>query len=174
MAPDTRIYDVAEALRDCVMERLEDTDAGAPDRSCVTTGSVSYDDCECGSLYVNLTRNFASQNFPQAVNVKARCGYPLLVWNLAVIVLRCAPTGSGSDGPTCEELDALTLTLIADADAVRKGIECCLADLNTRDAMGDRTIVNWQTGTQNFIGPEGMCAGSIFDATVGLLAGCCE
>lgn len=180
MAPDTRGYDVAQRLLECACEALDETEAGCPDRACVINGAIAWDNCQCGQLTVAMQTAYASSNFPTPAATTAttfgaaKCGHPIVARTYMVTILRCAPTSDDhGNPPSCEDLSEAAATADEDASAVYSAIQCCLADMfATRDEQGRRLIMGWSVGTQNFVGPEGYCAGSQFPVTVGLLNQC--
>lgn len=173
------IYNVAESLRLCASEWLENTPEGTPDRSCVVAGQIAWDDCECGQLIVSIGRNFFSSNFPTEGNTppappgNARgCGPPLLVAEFIVSILRCAPSGGeGPAPPACSELDTAAQSAVHDAWAVRWGVHCCLkswAGSNDQEV----SIADFILRGQSFVGPQGMCMGSELNVVVGIINAC--
>ena len=116
MAPDVRVYDLAQRLLECANDRLAETDGGAIDEgnACVITGAIAWDNCLCGSLNVAITSGFPSSNFPTpSANTAAqfgagRCGQPILVFNLTITVLRCVPVSDEQGNPPpCEALSVM-------------------------------------------------------------------
>lgn len=177
MAEVPQIYVNAQRIRDCVLDWLGEDDA--PARACVVAGNVAWDDCECGQLTVAFTQDSASANFPNPSSTTNQqwsmrsCGHPLVVWELNVTLLRCAPTGEGQDAPSCQELEDYALRVVQDAIAVRKSVECCLQTLySEKDVSGRKLITDWLTSSQYFVGPNGGCGGSNLPITIGMQAIC--
>lgn len=173
-------YNIAEMLRQCAFNKVAATAAGPPARSCVITGGIAWDDCECGQLTVAITRTFSSQNFPTpALNTAqqfgvGRCGHPIIVFDYTVTMLRCVASSSdGIGSPSCADLAASAQVTVIDAAAVRDGVICCLQTmLRARDSNGSQLITGFTAGDQQFVGPEGACGGSAMDVQVGVLYQC--
>lgn len=173
-------YTIAERLRICAYNRVAATVAGAPPRSCVITGEIAWDDCECGQLIVAITNSFASNNFPTPAISTAlqfgasRCGHPIIVFEMTITMLRCVP-GGGANGeaPSCTSLASAAQIAVIDAAAVRDGVLCCLSAMQVeKNASGVPTITGFTAGGQQFIGPQGNCGGSAMDVQVGVLSRC--
>lgn len=173
------LWKVADQIRLCVEDNLPDTSQGAPDRSCVVWGSLAWDDCECGQLAVIIGRRFPSGRFPvqgaasSAGGSEIRqssCGLPLLVVELGVSLVRCAPTGVDEAPPSCADLSAAAMWAEEDAWTVRNAVLCCLRTLKT-----DKVVYDWQLGAQETQGPAGACMGSRLSVLVGFENVCsCE
>lgn len=160
-------YDIAVDIKDCVEDLLNE----AVLRSCVITGEIAWDDCECGQLVVALTRLYTSNNFPNegpGAGADAPCGVGVIAADITVSILRCSPVGD-EDGkpPSCAELEDAALQSVQDAWAVTTGLRCCLADW-----YNDRAISNYQVNDTTFVGAQGMCQGSNTLVNVGLINGC--
>lgn len=174
------LYEVAETLRVCAHQRLLDTAAGEPARSCVTAGAVAWDDCECGQLVVSIVRDFLSNSFPAqsadiATSSRAQCGgSPLLVVEYNISILRCVPgTDDNGNPPSCEALDLAAQHATEDAWAVRHATWCCLNELRkTKDENNFTEIVDFIVLDQTFVGPQGLCGGSALRALVAINNAC--
>lgn len=179
MATDARIYGIAQTLLTCATVRLDETEAGAPDRACVITGPIAWDNCQCGQLIVAITNSYTSNNFPTPSASTAasfgtgRCGEPIIAYTLTISMLRCVPISDNQGNPpSCEALAASALQTVIDASAVRDGILCCLSDLiRDRDDNGSLVLTGFVAGNQDFV-TGGMCGGSTMVVTVGLLNRC--
>jgi hypothetical protein len=166
------IYDIANTMLECASASLLDHELELPDRRCVISGGIAWDDCECGQLTVAIDRYFPSEMFPQevietgAMLPSGICGPPLIVVDYAITMLRCAPDGGeGPEPPTCEELDEAAKETVHDAFAVRQGVFCCLRDLLKQKPS---PITHYLLRSVTFVGPQGMCQGSELRAFVGL------
>lgn len=158
-------FEIADSLKLCVESFI---DPGVP-RSCVITGEIAWDDCECGQLVVALATTFPYTEFPnpdEGAN-QTPCGSPKWATTYTVSMLRCSPETDTEAPPTCEDLGAAARQSAADAVAVMNALRCCLRDLKR-----GREIIEYQIGTTTFVGAEGMCQGSATDVTVGILGGC--
>lgn len=146
------LFTVKVGLLDCVAAQLAATAAGPPDRRCVYPGGeVAWDDCECGLLAVNHTNLYPSRTFPEPTREPPfRCDPPWWVATLVVTLVRCVGTGEADRAPSCEELDAATLTQDVDVEAMQRGVACCFS---TRQPP-------WLIGDHLPVGPDGACVGS--------------
>lgn len=148
------VADTAAALLLCVGEALSEVDAGAPARSCVVPGTqVAWDQCDCGGqLTVHVPQDYPSDTFPN-INRRALpgCAPQLQVVEYVVTILRCAPSpDQRGKPPSCEELEAAFYRDMADRDAVRKGVACCL----------DAKRFPFLLQEHNAVGSDGGCVGS--------------
>jgi hypothetical protein len=151
----------------CIVEELENTpeSGGVPPkmRVCLLVpGAIAWDGCDCGQLAQTIQGIYPTQVFPtdaSEVPIRGGCGPGgQLIVEVLVSLTRCVPgmtAGQPPRPPTCAQLRAAALEQQADAYAVRKAVNCCLADLQR-----DRRIVKYAVGRTNFVGPEGNCGGS--------------
>lgn len=165
-----RVYDVAAQLLECVCLRLGDR---CPDRKCIIPGlEVPFDNCcagdRGGQLTINVSQRFPSREFPAiATTVPENCLVPFLVTVYNVSIVRCAPVGSATSGPTCPQLDESAKGLFLDMERVWSGVACCLSDKETMKTLVG-AVYTYSLGTMTSIGPEGDCVGFSFDAAVGM------
>lgn len=176
------VYDIAIKIKECVLERLEMTSKGLPERACVISGELAWDECECGQLTVAIANEYES-NGTAAARAAAEnpgrrsCGPPLYVANYVVTMLRCAPTGTNTAPPSCANLEAFARMSTEDAWAVRLGVICCLDEaISQRLPNGTKLYRDFVVGTQTRIGPQGACGGSQLPVAVTIDNGCypCE
>lgn len=175
-------YDIGVKIKACVLERLAMTTDGVPDRACVVAGEIAWDNCECGQLTVAMNTNFeaVSTNVARSATEtpgRRSCGPPLFVINYTVTILRCAPTGTNTAPPTCDELEAYARGASEDAWAVRAGVICCLDEaISQRLPNGTKLYRDFVIGTQTWVGPQGACGGSALPVAVTIDNGCypCE
>lgn len=172
-------YDIAVNIKECIEPYLAGTTEGLPNRSCVTSGDIAWDDCECGQLIVSMQTAYESDNFPSEAAIsefpgRRSCGPSIFVFTYLVSMLRCAPTfGPSGEPPTCSKLDTAARIAAEDAWAVRAGVVCCLTEaVKERQADGTKLYVDFTMGTQTFVGPDGLCQGSTLPVTVGIQNGC--
>lgn len=171
-------FTLAEHLRDCILPYLEMTTLGIPDRVCLTTGEVAWDDCECGQLAVSWMGNFDTEVFPApwdgTSNAGSRkCGPALFAYQFNISMLRCAPVG-GENGapPPCDAINAATRITAEDAWAVRTGLMCCMCTGTTRDPVTSvKLFERFWAGPQLPAGPDGGCQGSQIDVIIGVKNG---
>jgi hypothetical protein len=172
------VFDIAVHIKECVLEWLAITGSGVPERACVVSGEVAWDDCECGQLTVAIVDEFESSGTSLARSVtdtpgRRACGPPLYTANYIVTILRCAPTGTNTAPPTCEELEAFARGATEDAWAVRAGVICCLDDaISQRLPNGTKLYRDFVVGTQTRVGPQGACGGSALPVAVTIDNGC--
>lgn len=177
------VYDLAAKIRDCILPFLEGTSQGIPNRVCITTGEIAWDDCECGQLAISAqTKNEANgPNDPRsgsATPARPPCGPPLMQFDYLISMTRCAPSGAeDSEGnplpPTCAQLDEAARIAIEDAWAVMAGVVCCLNEaVTTRLPNGTKLFHYFIVGTQTFVGPQGMCQGSELPVSIIVDNGC--
>lgn len=151
-------YDVLDTIVDAVLAALTNTDAGAPDRSCVVNGAIAWDECECGQLAGTVIRYFFSDSFPNTVQggITGACRSANVVAEMAVSILRCAPGPKGQKmAPECSELEESAQTVMIDAHVTRNTIACLLEHLKENDL-----IIDYLIGDQTTVGPDGACVGS--------------
>lgn len=169
-------FDLAEHLRDCITPYLEMTTSGLPNRVCITSGQVAWDDCKCGQLTVSLLRQFQSVNFPTPWDGSdnggvLKCGPPLYVFEYEVTMLRCASETEGESPPTCAMIGGDFRVTTEDAWAVRTGLQCCICAGLERDAEGVKLFERAVIGEQVSVGPEGLCVGSSVVVTIAVRNG---
>lgn len=161
-------YQIAAALGECVRAELAGTPAGVPGRVCVpVAGEIAWDACDCGQLAVTTPTLYPSKTFPLPATEDSDqdvCGTPYLAASYTVSILRCA-AGMDDEGrpPTCDQLAADALVWHQDAAAVRRGLGCCLQDLEAQDR-----IAGWTLGATTAVGPQGGCVGSEITVAVAL------
>lgn len=174
--PDTLIYPVVQELLSCLCAAL-DTEYGdspfKPQHCCVRAGeSVSadasiYEDLCCeGLAWVRMNTMYVTNDeFPNPDTVAAVSGCGVQAWGLELEmgVLRCAPTGSISEIPTCEEWTTLTSNVARDAKAMRAAM-CCL--INRLDPYSV-AIGQWSP-----LPTTGGCAGGSWNLTVQIVNDC--
>jgi hypothetical protein len=144
----------------CVVDALNQTPAGAPDRQCLLlpTLTIPWDNCDCGGqLAQAIQETFGSDRFPAPADAKdwQPCGPPWNVVRVLLSVTRCVPTmDDQGQPPSCAESLAAAITLENDRTAIRQALACCLTDL--RDAG---LIFAWALQASTTVGELGGCAG---------------
>lgn len=171
-------FDIATQIKDCIVPYLEMTSKGLPERICVTSGEIAWDNCECGQLAVSM-QNKNEANAPNQPRASATapgrraCGPPLMQMNFLVSMTRCAPTGTGGKPPTCDQLSDAARVAAEDAWAVMSGLSCCLYEaIRERLPNGTTLYEDFIIGQQDFVGPQGMCQGSQVPVAVVVRNGC--
>lgn len=162
--PDPIAFPVAERLRDCLCELLEES---WPTKCCcIFYGTeVPWDDCSAdggreGMAWVRIADVYPTERFPQAVTTANPCG-GLDGWAvvLELGVLRCAPTPSSSGRlPGCEANTAAAEKAAHDAHVMRRAVMCC----DDWREPGQRFVMGrWQP-----VGGDGGCQGGVLQVTV--------
>jgi RecA/RadA recombinase len=64
MSSATVMFNVLGVLLDSIIEALDQTNSGAPDRSLITTGSIAWDEADCGQLVVGVAQQYVTTVFP--------------------------------------------------------------------------------------------------------------
>lgn len=165
------MWSVLQTIRDCALEGMTSTPAGAPGRACVVPGEIVWDECTCGLLAVSWRLMGTGPAFPiiDAETPQSNCGSRAMTVQVTVAALRCAasPDDNGN-APTCAQLEDGAFQMLADATAVRDAVTCCL-----RDMYDDLTIADFALGQTLPAGPEGACEGSTLDMFIGWTRGDC-
>lgn len=166
---DTILYDVAQIILACARDALDETFAGAPEKSYVVIGTPAHDDCcaDGGQLTITLTRQYASTQFPSEDITQVQCGPAFTALDLDVEIVRCHPSiDELGRAPTIEEMENAAQTAYVDMLTVWNAVACCLIVMREQQ--------NWSSvmRRQVPISPEGGCAGSRLSITIGLTRGC--
>jgi hypothetical protein len=162
----------------CIVDALNQTPAGAPDRQCLLlpTAVIPWDGCSCdGQVALAITSVYGSQIFPTPATPTdwTHCGPNYWVANVVASVVRCV-TGINQLGepPPCATALAEAIRLENDRSAVRQAISCCLD--NYRSAMPPTFGVGaWVLLPSSTVGEQGACAGSETTFQVGVRACAC-
>jgi hypothetical protein len=160
---DLTVLPFAEELLTCLCAELALVSA-PPQQCCLRTGetvfpaiSLTEDECCSGLAWVRISSIFVSEaNFPEP-DTEPRGGCPpsWLGVQLEMGVARCAPTGSLSSNPTCDEWTILSERVLEDAGAMRRAF-CCLNIDNSAKLLGAWTPLP----------TEGRCAGGTVIVTI--------
>lgn len=150
----------------CVINELENTpeSGGVPAnmRVCLLVpGNIAWDGCDCGQFAQTIQSDYPTSIFPadssEQVLGSGGCGNRPIVYQVLASITRCVPglvAGNPPKPPTCDALQRAATIMTADAYALRRGVECCLA------ALADSYIImKYVVGRINYVGPEGNCAG---------------
>ncbi|MFZ0789744.1 MAG: hypothetical protein WAM94_08990 [Chromatiaceae bacterium] len=148
----------------CIVDALDQTPAGAPDRQCLLlpTGMIPWDNCDCGGqVALAIRRTYAADTFPTEAPWTAwrACGPKYQVAEVIVSVTRCV-TGLDQAGqpPPCATALAEAIRLENDRTATRQAIACCLNAY--RKAMPPtHRVTAWLLGPSVTVGELGGCAG---------------
>lgn len=160
MAVD-KFLTAAQALRDCLCAQMNLLPVDdRPERCCLLAAtdfelgvSLLEDACRCGTAWVRIAGFDPSSSFPLPQELATPCGPDQWSLTLELGVARCPPIGTAERLPTCDELEAYTVKVMADAQAMRNAVFCCFAP--GRPANGRLLLLGgWQA-----FGPEGMCGG---------------
>lgn len=158
----------------CVVDALDQTPAGAPDRQCLLlpTQTIPWDDCDCGGQVALAIRQvYGSAVFPApATNLWEKCSPRYWVAEVLVSVTRCV-TGVDQDGqpPLCATALSEAITLENDRTAVRQAVACCLDQYQSAypPTLG---VQKWSLGPSVTAGESGGCAGVETTFLVGVAA----
>lgn len=164
-------YEILHDLRHAVADRLEREETGLPNRVCIVPGGgAAWDECDCGQLALFITRNYASNSFPNQAGFTLEPACTTYdVAEVTVQVVRCVPSQTDDGPPTCDALDEATRLQEVDAYAVRDAARCHLdAVVRTQTTP----LTDWFIRDQTRIGPEGGCAGSELHLVIGVIDPC--
>lgn len=169
----SQAFAVVTGVGMCVVDDLDRTEWGSPDRICLAVpGEIAWDDCQCGQFAQTITQDVPSENFPIAATDRrtTACGPQHLVVSVTASLVRCVTGINRRDGkpPTCDELLRDARRLEDDRTALRLGVTCCLRAL--RDAY---TITEFTVGAATTVGPQGGCVGVELTYQFGLRNVCC-
>lgn len=171
---------IADALLTCLCTALYDVhtaeSGNRPGSCCLRAGDLigedigyNYDECCSGLAYVNVGEFYptgsSGAQFPNPETDVAFSGCGPVAWGLSLTmgVMRCAPMGSTSLPPTCDEWTAASRLQLLDAQAMRKAL-CCLVDsLDPGAVAGGRWVAR---------GTEGGCLGGTMTVQVMVDAMC--
>lgn len=125
--------------------------------SYVVVGELAFDEC-CGTLAAAPIRTFKSASFPQQATDVTNCDSSLLAVDIAVILLRCAPTIDAQGNPPSPEEMSTAFTAASHDGAVV--LNAMMADMPE----------GWERANleQTFEGAEGGCIAIDTRMTVGL------
>lgn len=162
-------FEVAQRIVQCAYDAVDHTGALEIKRRGVVPGEIAWDECECGQLVVSEGRRFPSREFPfEELDHSAECGEPWLVVEYTLSLTRCAPQPSKNEvAPDIAKLEVAAAQLMKDKGVVRRAVYCCLEAL-----YNDNSIVAFDLGAQETVGPAGRCVGSELIIHVGWLNGC--
>lgn len=124
---DAPVFASMVALQQCVCEEIEKRGLPSVCFCGVVPGSTAVlDFAEEGMAWVRLNTAAPSIVFPSQDQSLRSCGAPL-AYQFEVGIVRCAPT-LDDDGspPTLEEQFEATRLQMADMEAIRAAIQCCL------------------------------------------------
>jgi hypothetical protein len=139
-----------------------------PCRYGVVPGLVAWDDCSCGILATTWAITMASEVFPQEkVDITGNCDAPWEVMEIAVQVIRCAPSppvnNSKQLAPTVAALSAAARQMDIDGTQMIRAVSVLLCGMKD-----DYDIVDFMVNRLSALGPEGGCVGSELRALVAL------
>lgn len=158
-----RLNEVLPALAGCLCEQIEADGNGSVCFCGVVPGSAMIadyggEDCDevgCGSGWVRLAAMYPSQTVGIADQSLGNCGIGIGV-DIEVGLVRCF--GMDEQPPTEEEVLEATMLQMADAETVRKAIQCC----------GILRRPDYILGQYTPIGPQGGLLGGSWIVHVGL------
>ena len=149
---------VAEVMLNRALAALEACATSEPIvESYVVIGELAWDEC-CGVLAAAPLRTFKSATFPQPVADVTSCDSSTLCVDIAIILLRCAPTiDENGNLPSVEDMSAAFSAASMDAAVVFNAV------------VGDLPE-GWERANveQTFQGAEGGCIAIDTRLTIGL------
>lgn len=170
-----QVLDLGNLLMGCVSGGIAEMDQDiAPGEVCFRVGmevpydaDLYFDMCCRGLAYVTLGDIWpSSASFPeQDINrqASAKCYPPSWAVQWQVGIIRCAPVGTDTSMPTCEQWTSAYLKTVADAQALRR-IACCFrAAVRDTPAFKGLSVV---IGRQTQGPPQGGCVERNFTVDV--------
>lgn len=158
-------YTMAAVVRDAVYAVLDPP----PCRYGVVPGSIAWDGCECGALYVSVLNTFLSDVFPMMLEepVGVGCDASQEVAVITVQVLRCAPgPDTAGNPPTPAQLDTCAQQIAADSFNAVAAVEKVLCGMKNKD-----DILEYLLRETAPVGPDGGCVGTEINVSVALPRG---
>lgn len=157
----TAIYRVASRLLLDVKSALDEVRSPV-DRAAVYPVSIPWDECECRTLAVAVTRQYVSTSFPAVDDSPVGCHGGFVAADVVIQILTCVPQPDGrSLAPAPSALQDTARQVLLDAWVALSTAQCTLEELVDEDA-----IVEYVLRPQVFAGPEGACVGSALGVTV--------
>lgn len=159
------ITDTVRSLLECARVELVLQNPAWEGRVCMNPYSVpTRDDCCDGQLQGTIERWFPSSEFPLEDFTVPPCNAGYLAADVVVSVLSCfIGMEDHGDARSCEALDEAHDVMVKEAQAVWKGITCCLLN----------TDIEWIFRSQIPIdNQQGGCMGSDLAFTIGIPMGC--
>lgn len=156
---------VVTGVGQAVVTSLQDTpeSGGVPTamRLCLAVpGAIAADSCQCGQFAQTIVRIQPTLVFPSDASnntIQGGCGDRSMMAIVQATIFRCIPgVKSNGDPPTCEELFQAELIQAGDEFAMRRGIECRLAEMKR---ARPQQIIDYRVTGTDFLGPDGNCAG---------------
>jgi hypothetical protein len=159
-------YVIAAALRDAVYTALDPQ----PCRYGVVPGAITWDECECGALYLTVLRTFMSDTFPEILEapVGIGCDASQEVAEIVLQVLRCAPTPDAPAqlSPEADALDAAARQLASDSFHTMAAVQTELCTMKDEYDILDFLVLETTA-----VGEEGGCVGLELHVMVALPRG---
>lgn len=134
---DARVFETMIALQQCVCEEI--TKRGLPSVcfcGVVPGATPVFDFAEEGMAWVRLANSFPAVAFPSQDQTLRSCGSPL-AYQLEVGIVRCVEVNEDGEAPTLEQQFEATRLQMADMEAMRYAIQCCLP--NASKILGNYT-----------------------------------
>jgi hypothetical protein len=149
---------VAEVMMNRALVALEACPTSEPiAESYVVIGELAWDEC-CGILAAVPLRTFKTAIFPQAATDVTNCDTSLLAIDIAVVLLRCAPTiDAQGNMPSIADMSASFASVSNDAAVIMNAM---MADMPE----------GWERANleQTFEGADGGCIAIDTRMTIGL------
>jgi len=154
MTTTSRIYDLARAMLDAIVANWPtDTDLAAalPARRYVSFGTPAWD---CEQVVVGPSRLYSIEADPSLEGLIA--WKPLFANNaveMNVQIIRCQPTGDGTNPPSTTQLETIALAVHQDIEVVRQ----VLVDAQQNGSLATPSGLSF--GNWNSLGPQGGLGG---------------
>lgn len=153
------LYEITESLLDCACEALATQETPWEGFCCIYPGTVSLDSCceSGGQAWARVLRTYPTTSFPRSDEATEQTNCHSVSWatQLELGVVRCVCY----DLCDCEVSSQNAQLVMGDADALLRGVLCCLAD-------GACSDVEYRVQSQQPFGPQGGCAGSVLTVVV--------
>jgi hypothetical protein len=155
-------YTVMQRCRDAIMVELEQRNQ-KPARVGIVPGAIAWDECDqCGLLALSSTRNYLTDEFPIEVATTFQKQGAFLGIDLAIQLIRCAPTPQGTaTAPSEQALDETAKLINDDAWSVM-----CATTTVLQTMLDANELIDYMVRQQIFMGPEGACVGSELQAAI--------
>lgn len=134
---DAPVFGAMVALQQCVCEEI--TKRGLPSVCfCgVVPGQIAvHDFAEEGMAWVRMANAFPATTFPSQDLTLRNCAAPL-AYQFEVGIVRCVEVDDDGEPPTVEQQFEATRLQMADMEAMRVAIQCCLP--NADKILGNYT-----------------------------------
>lgn len=158
-----RWYQLAAVLMAVVRDGL----TTSVDSACVVPGTIAWDACDCGSVYVSVGHLYLSDEFPMQLTTAPtpNCGAAWEVVEIIIQVMRCVPVPSGGNiTTTCAAETAAAYLIRVDAAETLHNVSTALCQMRNETYQ----IADFIVDNQTVQGPQGGCGGTELRVRIGL------